>query len=407
MATFHYTAKKGPDNLIEGTIEAENRSGVLAYLMQLGYTPVRINEQTLAQAAKTAARRRAMKPRRVPVAQLTVFTRQFASLVRSQVPLLRTLQILEEQAKHPYFLYVLQGVTEEVRQGQTLSASLGKFPTVFPPLFVSLVRSGEISGALDEVLERLADQAEHDETLRAQVRAAFMYPAFVAAVGACSIVFLMTFVMPRLSVLLTGLGEKLPGATKLLLAISGAMSNGWFWGGAALAAAALAGTWKALGERGKLARDLALLRLPIVGPLVKEVELARFARSFGLLIRHGVSVLEAMEVTIPVANHRVIRRELAKLPEGLRQGGSLSSGLKGLSVSTPFLVNTVAVGEEGGRVGEALTEVANYYERSAQRSIQAMASLLEPALIVVIGVIVGFIVMAVLLPIFDMSSLAK
>jgi type IV pilus assembly protein PilC len=114
-----------------------------------------------------------------------------------------------------------------------------------------------------------------------------------------------------------------------------------------------------------------------------------------------------MEVTIPVANHRVIRRELAKLPEGLRQGGSLSSGLKGLSVSTPFLVNTVAVGEEGGRVGEALTEVANYYERSAQRSIQAMASLLEPALIVVIGVIVGFIVMAVLLPIFDMSSLAK
>jgi type II secretory pathway component PulF len=406
MPTFHYTAKKGPTEMVEGVLEAESRTNVLSHLAELGYIPIRISEGGASEAP--AALQTARGPRgRVPASVLTTFTRQFASLVRSQVPLLRTLQILRDQVRHAYFRHVLAGIGEEVRQGQTLSSALAKFPDVFPPLYTNLVHSGEISGALDAILERLADQAERDEALRAKIRAAFTYPAFVAVVGSGTVIFLMTFVMPRLSLLLGGLGERLPAPTRLLLTVSGWMSNIWFWLGAAGAAATLAALWTLSGERGRLARDRVALRLPVVGPLIQEVEVARFARSFGLLLGQGISVLKAVEVAVPVVNHRVIRAEFAKLPDGLRQGESLSHCLSKAAVSTPFLVNTVAVGEESGRVGEALAEVAAFYERNAERSMQTMASLLEPTLIVVIGLAVGFIVMAVLLPIFEMSAVGR
>ena len=407
MPTFHYTAKRGPSEIVEGVLEAESRGGVLSHLTALGYIPVRVSEGAQAAAGAALQRGAAISRRRVPASVLTTFTRQFASLVRSQVPLLRTLQILRDQVRHPYFRHVLQGIGEEVRQGQTLSSALAKFPEVFPPLYTNLVNSGEISGALDVILERLAEQAERDEAMRAKVRAAFTYPAFVAVVGCGTVIFLMTFVMPRLSQLLGGLGARLPLPTRLLLTISGWMSSLWFWAGAAGGAVALALIWKCCGERGRLVRDRLLLRLPVVGPLVQEVEVARFARSFGLLLGQGVSVLKAVEVAVPVITHRVIRAELSRLPDGLRQGSPLSACLQQASVSTPFLINTVAVGEESGRVGEALAEVAAFYERNAERSMQTIASFLEPTLIVVIGLAVGFIVMAVLLPIFEMSSLGR
>ena len=407
MPTFHYTAKKGPAEVVRGVVDAESRSGVLAHLAQLGYIPVRVSEGVLAVEAVASRRDTVWSRRRVPTSALTTFTRQFASLVRSQVPLLRTLQILRDQVRHPYFHHVLQGIGEEIRQGQTLSSAMAKFPEVFPPLYTSLINSGEVSGALEAILERLADQAERDDALRAKVRAAFTYPAFIAVVGCGTVIFLMTFVMPRLSQLLGGLGERLPLPTRLLLTVSGWMSSVWFWAGATVWVAVLGLVWTLAGEQGRLARDRLILRLPVIGPLVQEVEVARFARSFGLLLDQGIAVLKAVEVAAPVVNHRVIRAEFSRLPDGLRQGNSLSTCLKQASVSTPFLINTVAVGEESGRVGEALAEVARFYERNAERSMQTMASLLEPTLIVVIGLAVGFIVMAVLLPIFEMSAIGR
>lgn len=407
MPTFRYTAKKGPTEVVEGVLEADNRNGVLSRLAELGCVPIRVSEEVQEQLRASRRREPAVVRRRVSTAVLTTYTRQFASLVRSQVPLLRTLHILRDQTRHPYFRHVLLCVSEEVRQGQTLSSALARFPDVFSPLYVSLVNSGEIGGALDAVLERLAEQAERDEALRSKVRAAFTYPAFVAVVGVGTVTFLMTFVMPRLSQLLGGLGQHLPLPTRMLLTVSGWMSSLWFWVGAAIIVSAAALGWKLAGERGRLLRDRLILRLPVIGPLIQEVELARFARSFGLLLNQGVSVLKAMEVAAPVVYHRVIRTELAKIPDGLRQGAALSACLKDVSVSTPFLVNTVAVGEESGRVGEALAEVAAFYERNAERAVQAMASLLEPTLIVVIGLVVGFIVMAVLLPIFEMSMVGR
>lgn len=412
MPTFRYTAKRGPRDIVEGTLEADNRSGALTQLAELGYVPVQIREQAASPAlpstsrpVRTSTLTRSAKPARIPAAHLTMFTRQFASLVRSFVPLLRALNILEDQARHPYFRHVLHEIAESVRQGETLSTALGRFPQVFSPLYATLVQSGELSGALDVILGQLAQQAERDDALRAKVRMALTYPAVIGAVGLGTVVFLMTFVMPRLAPLLTGLGDRLPMATRLLLAISAVLSSAWSWvalGGLALGAV---GLWRSAGESGRLLRDRLLLRLPLLGPLVRESELARFARSLGLQITHGISVLRGLDISAQVVTHRIIRAQLARLPEGLRQGEALSACLKGLPLSTPLLVHTIEVGEEHGKVGEALTEVAGYYEQEVERRLQTITTLLEPLLMLVVGAVVGFIVFAVLLPIFEMSSI--
>ena len=406
MPKFHYTAKRGPRDIVEGVVDAENRGGVLTHLADLGYIPVRITEEAAGVHAPAAAKVVGpVRPRRVPASQLTIFTRQFASLVRSYVPLLRALNILEDQAQHPYFRYVLHQLTEDVRQGETLSSGLAKFPQVFPTLYVNLIHSGEVSGALDAILERLATQMEQDEAMRTKIRMAFTYPAFVGVVGFGTIIFLMTFVMPRLSRLLLGLGERLPLPTRLLLGLARWMTSWWFWGVAIGGLIGLVALWKGLGPRGRLMVDRLILRVPLLGPLVLQSEMARFARSFGLQIQHGISILQAIDTATKVVGNRVMRLEVDRLPEGLRQGTALSTCLKGMTVGTPYLINTVAVGEENGKVGEALTEVAAYYERETDRLLQVMATLLEPLLIVTVGLVVGFIVLAVLLPIFEMSAI--
>ena len=294
-----------------------------------------------------------------------------------------------------------------MRQGDTLSSALSKFPTVFPPLTVNLIHSGEVSGALDPVLARLAAQAEREEMLRAKVRSALTYPMFVGVVGCLTVVFLMTFVMPRFADLLSGFGDRLPVPTRVLLTAVEWMSSGWFWATVLGVVVIAALVWRGLGTHGRLALDQLTLRLPLLGPLIQQLEVARFARAFGLLVDHGVPILRAIDVALPVVHHQVIRSQLQHLSEGLRQGSSLSQCLKPLAVATPFLINTIAVGEESGAVGQALTEVANYYEQEAERLLQTMATLLEPVFVVGVGVIVGFIVMAVLLPIFEMGSVMR
>lgn len=408
MPTFHYTAKRGPHDVVEGTVDADNRGGVLSYLAERGYVPVRVVEQSTQTPDADSLRPAAAPSRvvgRVPSGHLTAFTRQFASLVRSSVPLLRAMKILEEQAKHPGMRHILHELAEAVRQGDTLSSAMAKFPRTFSALYVNLIHSGEVSGAMDVILDRLATQAEQDEVMRARIRAAFVYPAFVGVVGMLTVVFLMTFVMPRLSSLLSGLGGRLPLATRLLLAMVEWMSTPWWWAGSLGAAAVAALWWRVSGVRGRLALDRLILRLPLVGPVVRQNELSRFARSLGLQITHGIPVLQAIEVSASVVDHRIIRSELGRLAEGLRQGRPLSACLQGTSISTPLLVNTIAVGEESGRVGEALGEVSAFYDRETERLLQTLATLLEPALILGVGLFVGFIVMAVLLPIFEMSGI--
>jgi len=402
MPTFRYTVKKGPQEILEGMIDAESRAQAIATLTGQGYTPVRVQE---AAQAKGRFGIRGFDMEHVSRKQLNIFTRQFASLMRSGVPILRAMTILSEQTTSAGLRRLLDQVTEAVRQGETLSDSLSKWPKVFSPLYRNLIRAGEIGGILDVVLDRLAVQAEREETLRAKVQAAVAYPAFVALTGVGTIIFLLTFVMPRLLKLFENFHGKLPFATRALLAVTHNMASPLFWlavGGAGVAAVAL---WRSPGLRLKHITARLLLRTPVIGTLIRQMELGRFARSFGLLIDHGISVMQAVSVSLTVVRHPLIRAELERLPGYLQQGSSLADALRQLKEVSPFVVNTVAVGEEAGKAGEALTEVANFYEREAERTLQVTAALLEPAMILMVGAVVGWIVMAVLLPVFELGSI--
>lgn len=405
MPTFKYTAKKGPKDTVAGVLEASGRAEVLAYLATLGYTPVRIEEADGAIVSSVMALP-ALRKGRVPVRHVNVFTRQFASLVRSQMPMLRALGIMAEQTTHPALRRVLEAVANEIKQGRTLSEALEQHPAVFSNLYINLVRSGEVGGMLDTVLDRLAAKAEQDEAMRSKIRAAMAYPLFVGVVGAGTVVFLLTFVMPKLLTLLSRY-ERLPLPTRLLLATTHALTQWWVWAFAAVAIFAVALLWKFKAPLLRTWIDSWNLRIPVVGPLLRQLELARFARSFSLLMEHGVSVLKAVDVALPVVRHQLIRRELSRVPEGLKQGRSLASCLRPLPTMTPYVINTISVGEESGKVGEAFAEVANFYEREAEGLLHTAAALMEPAMVLGVGLIVGWIVIAILLPIFELSSIAR
>lgn len=404
MPRFRYLAKRGPQELIEGVLEAESRTTALSRLTGLGYIPVRIRE---AIAESKPAETAIVRDGKVPPRQLNQFTRQFASLVRSAVPLLRALTILRDQTSHPHLRRVIGVIGEEIRQGQTLSGALVKFPKVFSPMYVSLARSGEIAGMLGTVLDRLAAQADRDEALRAKIQAALAYPLFVGVTGLATVTFLLTFVMPRLLKLFEGFGSQLPLATRILLTVSQWCGNGWFWGIGVTVALVLGVFFRSHRAKGRVLLDRLSVHLPLIGMLVRQLELARFSRAFGLLLDHGIPILQAVEVATPVVKNQVIRKQLARLPAQLKEGSQLAPCLKALAISTPFVVHTVAVGEESGKVSGALLEVANFYEREVERLLQLMAGLLEPTMILAVGAVVGFIVIAVLLPVFEMSLIIR
>ncbi len=406
MPTFKYTAKKGPRDTVSGVYEAPSRVEVISHLATLGFTPVRVEETDAAAVAASMVKAQTPSGKRVPVRHLNIFTRQFASLVRSQMPILRALMIMSEQTTHPGLKKILVQISGEISQGNTLSEALEKHPQVFSPLYVSLVRSGEAGGMLDGVLDRLAAKAEQDEALRSKIRSAMAYPLFVGLVGMGTVIFMLTFVMPRLLKLLVRY-EKLPLATRLLMATTHALTQWWVWAIIISLCAGAMAIWKTKGPEVRGWIDSWNLKLPVLGPLIRQLELARFARSFSLLLEHGVSVLKAVDVALPVVSHQLIRQELSRVPEGLKQGKSIAACLKPLPTMTPYVINTVAVGEESGKVGEAFGEVANFYEREAEGKLHMVAALMEPAMVLGVGVMVGWIVMAILLPIFELSSIAK
>jgi type IV pilus assembly protein PilC len=402
MPTYRYTVKKGPQQLLEGSLDAESRDAAILQLTNLGYTPVRVLQ---APEAGTGPRLSFPGSNRVSRRHLNIFTRQFASLMRSGVPILRAMGILSEQTASRALRRLLAHLTEEVRQGQTLSEAMSKWPEVFSPLYRNLIRAGEVGGMLDVVLDRLSAQSQREEELRAKVQAAVAYPAFVAATGVATIVFLLTFVMPRLLKLFNSFHGQLPLPTRALIAATDALSKPWFWIGLGAAMFLLVMVWQAPGRALRRGCEYLALRLPVAGMLIRQLELSRFARAFGLLIDHGVPVMQAVSVSVTVVRHPVIRADLERMPGLLQQGSALADALRQVKEVNAFVVNTVAVGEEGGRAGEALAEIANFYEREADRTLAVAAALLEPAMILLVGALVGWIVMAVLLPVFELGSI--
>ncbi len=399
MAVFSYKAKRGPDETVEGQIEADSRAVALARLDAVGLSPIVIEVAADAKRGSRGWRRR------VSSRDVTVFTRQLAGLLRAGVPILKALTTIQQQHASPAFNAVLDEIVTSVRDGRTFSEALDRFPALFPEVYISMVRAGESVGQIDEMLLRLAEAREHDDELRGRVLAAVAYPALVLGIGAVSVFVILTFFLPRITHLFEGMDRVLPVPTRIVLALSGVFAAWWGWllAGAVLLAFAL--YRYARSERGRLAMDALVLRLPLAGRFALDTDLVRFARTLALLIAAGIPIERALSLGAKTLLNRRLRAAVLKVEtDTVRRGASLAEGFRRQAEVPIFMTNMMAVGEEGGRLDETLQEAASFYQRELDRDLRLMTALLEPALILLVGAVVGFIIFAMLLPIFQIGQ---
>ena len=405
VPTYRYVAKKSPKEVVEETLEASNREEVLSHLSNLGYVPLQISDSAQTVENKTSSGKLNQK---IPGRHLLIFTRQLTSLIKSQIPIVRALTVLKDQIPNQRFRLVIDAMNDSIqKEGQSFSDAMQKFSNVFTSDYINLIRAGEMSGALEDVLNGLSARIEREESIKSKLQAALVYPLFVAVVGVLTIIFLLTFVMPQILKLFVRFKMELPLPTRILIAVTNTMGEWWFWLVAIGTIAFLVFAWKKIVDANPVIFDRLILKLPVIGNLLYQIDLARFCRSLGLMLNHGVLILPALQSALTVVQNKFFQSEFEALPLIVKEGGALTEGLKKTKLASSYLVNTVVIGEEGGRVGEALTEVSNYYDQEAERTIQVFSGLIEPMIILVIGLFVGFIVMAVLLPIFEMSGLGN
>jgi type II secretory pathway component PulF len=399
MPKFVYRAKQGPGKHVDGEIEADSRLAAIAAIDALGYSPVWVRAKGVDAKESIGIFRKRIRQR-----DITVFTRQLASLTRSGVPILKTLATIGSQTENSRFRAIVQDLEGTIRDGKMLSEAMSKYPSLFPNLYVSMVRSGESAGVLDTVLSRLAEARENEEDLRRKVQSAVAYPLLIVVVGIATVVVLLAFFLPRVAELFKS-HESLPLPTRMLMDVSAFFSEQWFWllCGVLLVGAILRRL--ASLEKGRNLIDSIKLRVPLLNRFIVQSDIARFARTLSLLIESGISIDKALALSADTLRNSVLKDEITGVRKAtVQQGHSLSSGLKRTHFFPPFVSSMAAVGEEAGRLDESMNEIASFYEKEVDQLCRLATSLIEPLLILIVGCVVGFIVAAMLLPIFEIGS---
>lgn len=403
MSTFRYKAYSASGSAVSGTLEADSERQALAQLKEKGLLPREIS----ADGAVDSPTSYFSFKRGISAADLSLFTRRLATLVASAVPLFEAMGSLCEQEENGPLRQVLLRVKERIAEGASLSRAFAAEPKIFSESFVSMVAAGEASGALDVVLERLADFLEEQEQVRSRVVSAMAYPILMLLVGGGVMLFLLTVVIPKIVVIFEDSKAALPLITVLLIKVSHFMRN-WWWLLAGLAILSVPLYRKAmLREHLRMKRDELLLKLPLAGAMQKQLLLSRFSRVIGLLLSSGVPIIRSLEITSEVLVNRVYRSFLRGVMEEIAQGGTLSGCLRKSPLFPPMLVHLIGVGEKGGNLEEMLLKAGTAFEREFNARLTRLMGLMEPLLVLGMGVAVGFVVMAVLLPIFEMNQLIK
>ena len=404
MTLFVYKAKKGPTEIIEGTIDAATESSALAKISQLGYFPVSIYKEGERGTTSVSAINLFKK---VGLHDLSVFSRQLSDLLDSGLTLLNGLNVIYQQTENKHFQTIIRDIRDQVRDGRPFSEALKRHPSVFSNLYVSMARSGETGGMLEDILSRLAGFSEARERLQTKVKSALAYPAVMASVGMITIIVLITFVIPKIVTMFDDLGQSLPVPTAILVAISDFTVNYWYIILGFIILAIFAWTRIIKTKEGRLAVDTAKMGIPVVGELITKSEIASFARTLGTLLQNGVPILEALDVVSSTMQNAVLKEEILQTYIEVRDGKSLSKSLANKRYFPVFATNMMAIGEEGGSLEKSLFKVADSYERETDNVIKTMTSLLEPLLILTMGLVVGFIVVSMLLPIFQINIIAR
>jgi len=402
MPRFIYTAKSDPTKTIQGEIEAESQVDAINKLHKMGYFPITVRVEDLSPEKQGILRLRKVANR-----DIVLFTRQLSTLVESGVNILAGLNIVTKQIPNKYLKAVLNDVTGKIKDGKSFSDSLRFHPDLFPGLYTSIVHSGEVGGNIEQALKRLADFLENEEEFKNSIRAALTYPLFILSVSILTVIVLLGFVIPRLVGMFQDMGQILPLPTKILINISAFLRTYWWFILAVILIFVFLLRRMHRNSRGKIAIDGFRLKLPVMGEIILKSEIGRLARTLSLLISSGMPIVYSLDISASVLENEILKLEIAKFKNEIAGGASFSKCLINSKLFPIFVTNIVAVGEETGTLEKSLLRIADDYEREVDRTLKSLTRLLEPVIILVMGLIVGFIVLSMLLPIFQINLIVK
>jgi len=397
MPTFSYSARPaGGGDIQQGEIERPSKDEVLAYLHKQRMIPVSVRkkEKSLNITFGTG----------ITTRDIVIFTRQFATMINSGLPLVQSLDILAEQTDNSALQKTIRDVLYDVESGHTLADAIGKHPKVFTELFANMVAAGEAGGILDTILLRLATFLEKNDALIRKIKGAMIYPAVIFTVAGLAVVTLLIFVIPTFQQMFEAAGVPLPLPTRIVIGMSQILQDWWWALGGGVFAAVLGIRYAYTTDAGRLNIDRLLLVLPILGDLQRKSAVARFTRTLGTLISSGVSILEGLEITAKTAGNRVIHDAVMNSRASIAGGETIAGPLKESGVFPPMVVQMINVGEQTGGLDEMLTKIADFYDDEVDTAVDALLSAMEPIMIVVLGVVVGGMIVAMYLPIFDMIN---
>jgi type II secretion system protein F len=407
MPQFSYKAKKDDGSVVTGTLQAESERSALDSLGRMGVFPLQIESREEDKVTARAAATPRQVARNIKSADVSLFTRQLSDLLRAGVPLNRALNTLATQTTNLTLAEMIRDIDKQVSSGATLHEALSKFPKVFSGLYLSMVRAGETGGFLEDVLHRLALFIEKDQELRSRISSAMAYPILLIVIGTGAIAFLMVFFIPRFSEIFKKMGDNLPWPTQIVMAISYFMRDYWLF--AAMGIVALVFSWKRLMAVGAGRRiiDRFRIKVPLFGDIVKKNAVSRFSRTLGTLLKSGVSILAALDISKAAMANVVLMEDIDEASAGVKQGKGLAEILRQSRYFPVMVTDMIAVGEESGNLDEVLVNIADSYDVQVERAVRVFVALFEPALLLVMATLVGFIVIAMLLPVFTLSTMIK
>lgn len=405
MGAFEYQALDSAGKTRKGVIEGDAERHVRSQLREQGLTPIKV----VATSRDTGQPERKFLSGvgRLSSADLALITRQFATLVKAGMSIEECLNALIEQNENLRTRSILAGVRGKVLEGRSLAHALGDYPSAFPEIYRSLVDAGEQSGNLDTILDRLADYTENRQALRQQVSQAFIYPAVVSSFSLLIVIVLMTYVVPKVTRVFTATGQDLPLPTRIMIGTSEHLSANWGWWLLALVGLGIAGNQLLRNETIRFRWHRFKLRLPLVGRLVRGINTARMASTLGILTASGIPLLQAMKSGVEVVDSLPMRQALRDAMQQVTEGGSLSRSLGKTKLFPPMVIHLIASGEASGNLDTMLLRAADIQARELESWVKVFTALLEPVLIVIMGIVVLFIVLSILLPIFEMNQFVR
>ncbi len=404
MPKYIFKAKTSTGMIVSDIVEATSQAEVIEKLRNLKYFVIEVKEQK-ESFLKTILSNIPFLKKKVKSAELTIFSRQLATLVSSGVQLVQGLSILEEQFESPTFRKIIRSVRLDIEAGVSISEAMSKYPDVFSELYIGMVHAGEIGGILDQVLDRLATYLESTEALKSKIKSAMMYPIIVSIVAVGAAIIMLTVVVPNFAALFAEMGAKLPAPTQMLVNLSNFLKK-WIWLFVLIGIAIVIVFRRTYKTNYKFALkvDSTLLKLPVFGDVVRKTAVGRFTRTLSTLIHAGVPILQALETVAKTAGNKLIEKTILEAREAIREGERIAEPLKKSDVFPPMVIQMIAVGEETGALDAMLAKIADFYDREVSDAVDGLAGMIEPLIIVFLAVVVGGMVVAMYLPMFEITS---